>query len=711
MNRRDFMEGVVVGAAVAQGLRVPQSFAAGVPDVLPRAHWIDNGLIDAGGDHEPFSFVVRRGGRSYEAAREEYENAQSEEMIRRLKEQGVEVFHTHLYKGFGMVAEKPEMEDAKRAAEIVHRYGMRVNSYIQWNSMMYETFFAEEPRAKDWIQRDIEGLPVLLTYGYQQSFRYRPCFANPEYLDYLKKVVRYAVQEVKTDLIYFDNFDYNPEPDSCHCPVCVQGFRNYLKTKYTPAQRRERFGFENVDFVNPPQWNRQNPPERLQIIFDPAIQEWIDYRCQVLADALRQMALYAKSLNSEVVIEVNPHGITGGNRAFEAALDHARLLKWAEVLLTEEENPASLTSDGRLISKIRSYKLARRFNNVLVTYIWDDPVAMGECLSFNQTIGFAGRYPSAPHPPPPEMVRYISFYRKNRDLYVGAEDVTPVGVLRSYPSITYHHARAQLSAILMEQALIQARVPFGLVFDEHLRDLSKYRVLVLPDSECLSNEQLSSIRHFVENGGGLVATGLSGLYDTWRRWRVEPGLRGLVDTQQSLTGNWIGGCCGYEEDVEALKIPTGLPVRKEVGKGRSVYIPEAVYDGPLPEPEHYFNISNRFWKRPKNWEDIIDSIRWAAKGEIPVEIDGPEFLVANVVQQSGKQRWLIHLVNYNAKNVPATPSIDVKCQLPQGKTAREIKIVSPDLETPRTLNFTVQNSATLFSVPEVKVYSVVVVNW
>lgn len=152
-------------------------------------------------------------------------------------------------------------------------------------------------------------------------------------------------------------------------------------------------------------------------------------------------------------------------------------------------------------------------------------------------------------------------------------------------------------------------------------------------------------------------------------------------------------------------------MRKEVGKGRTVYVPGVVFDGPLPEPEDYFNISNRFWKRPKNWEDIVDSIRWAAKGEIPAEIDGPEFLVANVVQQRGKQRLLIHLVNYNAKNVPAIASIDVKCQLPPGETAREIKVVSPDLETPRAVNFTMQNSAALFTVPEVKVYSVAVVNW
>ena len=102
--------------------------------------------------------------------------------------------------------------------------------------------FAEEPRAQDWIQRDSFGRPIMLRYGFQQSFRYRPCFANQEYLDYLKKVVRYAVEEVKTDLIHFDNFDLNPEPESCHDGACVRGFRKSLREKYSPSQRRERFG-------------------------------------------------------------------------------------------------------------------------------------------------------------------------------------------------------------------------------------------------------------------------------------------------------------------------------------------------------------------------------------------------------------------------------------------------------------------------------------
>ena len=114
---------------------------------------------------------------------------------------------------------------------------MKVDTYIQWDTMMYETFFAEEPSAKDWVQRDSLGRPIMLTYGFQQSFRYRPCFKNQDYLDYLKKVVRFGIEEAKTDFIHFDNFDLNAEPDSCHCPWCVKGFREHLQNKYSDRQR------------------------------------------------------------------------------------------------------------------------------------------------------------------------------------------------------------------------------------------------------------------------------------------------------------------------------------------------------------------------------------------------------------------------------------------------------------------------------------------
>ncbi len=669
--------------------------ASVVAQDVPRAKWIEGGLIDAGGTHEPTIFVVRRGGQRLDA-REQNDLAESEDTLRRLKEQGVEVFHTHLYKGFGMAAERPGMEQTRHTAEIAHRLGLKVDTYIQWNTMMYETFFAEEPRAQNWIQRDARGRPILLTYGYQQSYRYRPCFANQEYLDYLKKIVRYAVEDVKTDFIHFDNFDLNPEPDSCHDEACTRGFRAYLKQKYTPAERTERLGFENVDFVNPPEWNEPNPPARMQVIYDPVIQEWIDYRCQVMADALRQMAVYAKSLNSEVVIEVNPHGITGGNRAWEAGIDHSRILKSTQAFWTEESVDPGFAPDGRLLSHIRSYKLARTYRNVLMTYISDNPVAMAEALAFNQTIGFAGTAPLRA-----EMLRYIDFYRRNRELFTGSQDLANVAVLRSYPSITYNQRNVQLATILVEQALIQGRIPFDLIFDEHLADLAKYKVLVLPDTECLSDAQLASIRKFVAGGGGLAATGLAGRYDQWRRLRVVPGLNGLIDGQPAARD--------YEEEVASAEVG-GAPVRKEFEKGRVVYIPAVRFDGKLPEFGKYFQVDPRFWKLPKNAGDITDGVRWAARGDIPMEVSGPSYLVANAVEQPQKRSLIVHLVNYNAGKAPLPDPVGITCRIPAGQKAKGLRVYSPDAAGPRSVEMKSEGSKVSFTVA-VKTYSVAVIEW
>jgi len=412
--------------------------------------------------------------------------------------------------------------------------------------------------------------------------------------------------------------------------------------KYSPEQRKDRFGFADVSYVNPPLWNMGNPPQKLEIIYDPVFQEWTDYRCQMMADALGQMAAYIRSLNINVVVEINCNGIDGDNSAWTAGVDRRRLLPHTQAFWSEAPNQPEYLPDGRLISFIRTYKMARAYRNTALSYISESEASMGECLAFNQTIGSAGQYPLNP-----EMVKYISFYRRKRDFYAGTKDVATIAVFRSYPSLTYHNSRAQLSAILAEQALIQARIPFHLILGENLGELSPShcKALVLPDTECLSDEQLAFIREFVEAGGGLIATGRTGLYDTWRRLRIKPGFEGLLENQAHGSA--------YEEEVASVQIAAAPPQRNQIGRGRAVYIAALEYDGSLPPAEDYFSIGTEFWKRPKNWRDLVDSVRWAANHQIPLQVSGPEYLVANLVEQPEKRRRLIHLVNYNFKQVPS----------------------------------------------------------
>ena len=451
-----------------------------------------------------------------------------------------------------------------------------------------------------------------------------------------------------------------------------------------------------MDYVSPPLWNSENPPSRLKVISDPVLQEWVDFRCQVMADALTKMALYANSMNPEVVIEVNPHGITGGNRAWEAGIDHARILKSAQVFWTEEQNVPGMLPDGRLLSKIRNYKLAGAYQNTVLTYLPSE-LAAAECLAFNQTIGFAGTDPLGS-----DMQRYIDFYRRHRECYTGTRDVATVATLCSYASITYNHARAQLAAILTEQALIQSRIPFGLVFDEHQADLSKYRVLILPESECLADPELESIRRFVKAGGGLVAIGQAGLFDRWRRLRVRPGLHDMLDRQPPATPNELSDL------VDEAGSSAGAPSRKEFAEGRTAYLPKLQIDGTQPPANSFFNIGPQFWKFPKNGNELLEAVRWVARDELPVQVSGPPSLVANLVQQPERNLLCLYLVNYDSKS-SKVKNVDVRLRLWRGVTASQVKLISPDAEGFEMLTARMEGAELLFKVPEVDQYAVIVV--
>ena len=95
---------------------------------------------------------------------------------------------------------------------------------------------------------------------------------------------------------------------------------------------------------------------------------------------------------------------------------------------------------------------------------------------------------------------YIDLFQKRAKDLVNTKTVADVAILRSFTSIAFNPAGSNVSTILFEQSLIQAKIPFAIIFDRHLGDLSAYKVLVLADQDALSDAQVASIRDFVKCG-------------------------------------------------------------------------------------------------------------------------------------------------------------------------------------------------------------------
>jgi hypothetical protein len=96
------------------------------------------------------------------------------------------------------------------------------------------------------------------------------------------------------------------------------------------------------------------------------------------------------------------------------------------------------------------------------------------------------------------------------------------------------------------KALVQAHIPFGMLMDENLTAarLRQFAVVYLPNAAIMNPEQVALLTAYVERGGNLIVTGLTGLADNYGGITTESGLSRLlgvrlVDTQIEYPDNYI----------------------------------------------------------------------------------------------------------------------------------------------------------------------------
>lgn len=644
--------------------------------------WIRDGFIDSGATHEPWIFQARRGGyRFNQWQKEAYDYQMSEEYIKSLAESGATVYHVSCYKGFGFKAEKENMDKVAKAAEFAHKYGLKVDTYIQWNTMCYETFFSEVPRAKKdlWYQIDVNGKPILLPYGYQQSFRYRPCFNNDDYMNYYKeKILKYAIEVIKTDFIHFDNFDYNHPRDADHNPATINAFRKYLTDKYSKSKLIDRFGFNDVSNVLPPMWNDSNPASGIVEINDPLLQEWIDFRCWTLSTRLAECARFARSINKEIVIECNPHGLVGSNRAWEAGINHPDLMQYTNVIWTEDNNNPRW-ENGVAIGKFRHYKLGRITNNFIMTYN-GTAYDCAENLALNRTIAYGGIYGISKI--------YADFWKENKNLYIDTQGVEKVAILRSYPSMAYNLFETHIAVNMAEQTLQQRQIPFDIIFDQQINQLDKYYVIILANQESLTDETISALKAFTKKGGGMIITGNTGIYDGWRRIRKQSMLEEIMAEQ---------GISLIQKDDSYRKTGNQLQnvLSFDYGSGKIIYLPELE----KPEGEISLGYSSR-WIMPLNADELESAVYWAAGKRLPLQVIAPEWV--GVSHDTKNENDIVHLFNYNHSKDIAGITVQYDGDV------KNAWIISPELKNKIAVQVIKKGGISELRIPGFKVYNILV---
>jgi len=415
------------------------------------------------------------------------------------------------------------------------------------------------------------------------------------------------------------------------------------------------------------------------VVRDPVIQEWIDFRCWTFNTRLAECVRFARALNKEIAIEVNPHGLVGSNRAWEAGINHPDLMQYTNVIWTEDTNNPRW-EDGVAIGKFRHYKLGRTTGNFIMTgnHKAQD---FAENLALNRTIGSLGRGI-------PEGVRkqYLDFWLNHKELYTQMTGAEKVAVLRSYPSMAYNMLETQVSVNMAEQALQQRQIPFDIIFDQQQDDLGKYYVLVLANQESLDEKMIVKIKEYVINGGGIVATDKTGMYDGWRRLKKNNLLEEMLTEP------------GQEESRGPETISTHR--RKETfafnyGEGRVIYLPELI----VPEGEIKLGFESE-WMMPGNVNELISAVNWAAGKTLPLTVIAPEWV--GISHDKQEKREVIHFFNYH--NESDVSGITLK----YSGAVKKAWVVSPDQDERIDLPLTKEGEQTIMRISSLMVYKIIV---
>jgi hypothetical protein len=267
------------------------------------------------------------------------------------------------------------------------------------------------------------------------------------------------------------------------------------------------------------------------------------------------------------------------------------------------------------------------------------------------------------------------------------------------------------AAMRMEQLLVETSRAFDIVFEESPAALAAYDLVIVPNVECMSLDQITGLTDHVRNGGRLFVGQDSAMFDLWHRRRIEnpwAALFGDVSARNVVADAVAVGAAGVFVAAQAAA-KDGPVARVTLGQGRAAYAPLVVdpagqpslltVHGGLNTGLDYTN-----WVVPERAAEFNDAIDWLLEGRETVRVTGPRGLLAEVMRQDEPRRRLVHLVN-----LAHAPLSGCEVRIRGAVEARDIQILHPPADTTPRWDVEEEGGVVRVRLDELDVYAVVVV--
>ena len=307
----------------------------------------------------------------------------------------------------------------------------------------------------------------------------------------------------------------------------------------------------------------------------------------------------------------------------------------------------------------------------------------------------------------------------------------------------------------MYYALIEGRFFFDFVHEEKLGldDIRKYTALILPNSALLSDDQCNQLREYVRQGGSLLATFETSLYDERNRKRPEFGLADVFGIRK--TGDMVGTngnafsariegrhdiLDGFKDTHLLAGAEYRVPVTSadkpvlSVVPGFVAYPPELAYPDPARTSEPavviketgksrliWFpgDIERTMWRSGHTDLSRLlrNSIRWVSGQGIPehaapVAVEGEGVIEAFAWETQGG--FAVHLLNYTnpgmhrgwLREFYPIGAQRVRMKLPPASKVTRVELLRAERDIP----FHIAQGTITFTVPKVIDYEVAAIH-
>jgi hypothetical protein len=358
----------------------------------------------------------------------------------------------------------------------------------------------------------------------------------------------------------------------------------------------------------------------------------------------------------------------------------------------------------------------------------------------------------------PVVERIYDWHFRHERYLRNERSLARVALLHSEQTETFHQGvadgdRSADHMLGMYHALVEARVPFDLVHEALLTPdrLAQYKLLVLADAAALSDAQCEAIRQYVSQGGSLLATFASSLFDEYGTRRADFGLGDLfgVSFAGRVEGPMHNSYLNLESDASGRRHPIldgldGTPriingvFRLDVRSAATVpspltlipQYPDLPMEDVYPRVRHtdtpgvflrdlgrsrvvYFpwDIDRTFWDvlAADHLALLTNAVAWAVNEPPPVTVSGPGVLDVTLWRQ--RASTTVHLVNLTNPMMmkgpvrEATPigPLTVRVRLGDRRPPSMVSLLTAGATAP----VRVENGALVVDVPSVSVHEVV----